>query len=236
MLYSNEDSMRPIVTCLLILLVVCPFAGCKRRAIKGAATAPRVPPPTAESLRSEEMAKIKATLDEVPFLAGGVNFIDPVTKELWERFPNGMMFQEITRTAEPLPQIGQMVSIAYTGTVYGGTKPFDSATVEKPFKFRFGSKTEVIKGMQMAVGSLHLHGKRRILIPPEFAYGPVGQPSAGIGPNAPLVFEIELLDIEGDPIKITPEFVMPQPMGPHLPETSTAPATAPAATETAPNP
>jgi len=48
----------------------------------------------------------------------------------------------------------------------------------------------------MTVTGMKIGGARRAVIPPSLAYGTAGNPAANIGPNATLVFEITLLDVQ----------------------------------------
>ena len=92
------------------------------------------------------------------------------------------------------PQIGQRVSVHYTGWFTDG-KQFDSSVDRgDPFGFSLG-KGQVIKGWDEGVATMNIGGKRQLRVPGDLAYGPNGHP-AGIPPNATLIFEIELLSIE----------------------------------------
>jgi peptidylprolyl isomerase len=53
---------------------------------------------------------------------------------------------------------------------------------------------EVIKGWDEGVMSMNIGGKRMLFIPPELGYGSRGAGNV-IPPHAPLIFEVELLDI-----------------------------------------
>ena len=100
---------------------------------------------------------------------------------------------EVGDGAEALP--GMTVSVHYDGMLEDGT-PFDSSRRRgKPFSFRLGSGM-VIKGWDEGVAGMRGGGKRRLVIPPDLGYGKRGAGGV-IPPDATLVFDVELLSIDG---------------------------------------
>lgn len=88
---------------------------------------------------------------------------------------------------------GNRATVAYTGWLYDSSKAegkgaqFDSSA---SFAFTLGAGS-VIKGWDQGVVGMRVGGKRRLVIPPELAYGS-SSPGAGIPANATLVFDITL--------------------------------------------
>ena len=89
---------------------------------------------------------------------------------------------------------GQTVQVHYRGTLENG-KQFDASYDRgTPFTFPLGAG-RVIKGWDEGVVGMKVGGKRKLVIPPDLAYGSRGAGGV-IPPNATLVFEVELLDVK----------------------------------------
>ncbi len=89
---------------------------------------------------------------------------------------------------------GKMVSVHYTGTLTDGSKFDSSLDRGQPFEFMLGGG-QVIKGWDLGVKGMKVGGKRKLVIPSDLGYGPMGSPPV-IPPNATLVFEVELLGVK----------------------------------------
>ena len=95
------------------------------------------------------------------------------------------------RTGEgPSPTLDQSVRLHYMGTLIDGTE-FDSSYEGEPVVFGVG---QLITGFTEALTLMQAGSHFRVVLPPDIAYGPSGS-GGGIGPNATLIFEIELLEI-----------------------------------------
>ena len=89
---------------------------------------------------------------------------------------------------------GQTVAVHSRGTLENG-KQFDASYDRgTPFTFPLGAG-RVIKGWDEGVVGMKVGGKRKLVIPPDLAYGSRGAGGV-IPPNATLVFEVELLDVK----------------------------------------
>jgi FKBP-type peptidyl-prolyl cis-trans isomerase len=89
---------------------------------------------------------------------------------------------------------GAKITVNYTGTLTDGTKFDSSLDRDEPFAFTFGVG-QVIPGWDEGLVGMKVGGKRKLTIPSELAYGEAGAGDV-IPPNATLIFEVELLDVE----------------------------------------
>ena len=104
---------------------------------------------------------------------------------------SGLQYQVITEGTGPKPTAKNQVKVHYTGTLIDGTV-FDSS-VSRGEPATFGV-TQVISGWVEGLQLMSKGAKYKFFIPSNLAYGPQGAGKA-IGPNATLIFEVELLDI-----------------------------------------
>jgi FKBP-type peptidyl-prolyl cis-trans isomerase len=107
--------------------------------------------------------------------------------------PSGLQYKILTAGTGPKPTASDTVVCNYRGTLINGTE-FDSSYKRgQPATFPVGG---VIKGWTEALQLMPVGSKWQLFIPADLAYGDRGA-GADIGPGATLIFEVELLSIQG---------------------------------------
>ncbi|GAB5363701.1 hypothetical protein AAMO2058_000906500 [Amorphochlora amoebiformis] len=94
------------------------------------------------------------------------------------------------------PKRGDTLAMHYTGTLESNGKKFDSSRDRgRVFEFMIGVG-QVIRGWDEGILMLSLGERAKLYIPSAMAYGPHGAGN-DIPPNADLVFDVELVSING---------------------------------------
>jgi FKBP-type peptidyl-prolyl cis-trans isomerase len=104
-----------------------------------------------------------------------------------------LIVQELAIGTGEAAQVGDTLSVHYTGWLEDGTQFDSSVDRGTPFEFILG-EGNVIAGWDEGLVGIQEGGKRKLIIPPDLAYGASG--SGPIPPNATLTFEVELLEIK----------------------------------------
>jgi FKBP-type peptidyl-prolyl cis-trans isomerase FkpA len=118
---------------------------------------------------------------------------DDKSKEKIVKTDSGLQYVDIKVGEGHEAKKGDTVEVHYTGWLKDGKKFDSSKDRGEPFVFPLG-KGKVIKGWDEGVAGMKVGGKRKLIIPPELAYGKRGAGGV-IPPDAELTFEVELLNV-----------------------------------------
>jgi peptidylprolyl isomerase len=112
--------------------------------------------------------------------------------------PSGLRIIDVKLGTGPVPHAGQTVTVNYTGWLFVDGKKgkkFDSSLDRgQPFSFTLG-QGQVIKGWDEGLATMHVGGKRTLIIPPDLGYGASGAGGV-IPPGATLIFDVDLLGVK----------------------------------------
>lgn len=112
--------------------------------------------------------------------------------EGYQTTPSGLKYVTVVEGTGATPTASDIVTVHYTGRLLDGTV-FDSS-VERGEPAAFPLQA-VIKGWTEGLQLMKEGGKTVFYIPSGLAYGEMGTPGGPIGPNADLIFEVELIQV-----------------------------------------
>lgn len=121
------------------------------------------------------------------FLAA--NAKDPAVQTL----PSGLQVKVLKQGAGATPTRSDTVQAHYTGRFVDGTV-FDSTEGSEPASFPV---TRVIPAWTEALQKMKVGDKWQLVVPSELGYGPDGDSTGAIPPNTALIFDVELMGIQG---------------------------------------
>lgn len=124
---------------------------------------------------------------------GDAFFAENTKKEGVVTLPSGLQYKILTAGQGKKPMETDTVLCNYRGTFIDGTEFDSSARAGKPVPFQLKG---ILPGFQEALLLMPVGSKWQIFIPSSLAYGEHGAGNV-IGPNAALVFEVELVGIQG---------------------------------------
>ena len=129
------------------------------------------------------------------FIAASERFLaDNKTKPAVITTESGLQYKIIVEGAGEIPGERAKVKVNYRGVLVDGTEFDSSYKNNAPATFYV---TQLVKGWQEAIQLMPVGSKWELYIPHNLAYGSTGQPPT-IPPYATLIFELELLEIEGN--------------------------------------
>ena len=126
--------------------------------------------------------------------SGGFDASLGVDTTTMTKAPSGLWYTDVAVGHGAEAEPGRTVRVHYTGWLPNGTKFDSSRDRGEPFAFTLGAG-QVIAGWDEGVKGMKVGGRRKLVLPPQLAYGEGGAPPA-IPPGATLVFDVEVLGVE----------------------------------------
>jgi peptidylprolyl isomerase len=139
-------------------------------------------------------ATLTFEVELVSILPGAPEAPSDVDEEDYVTTDTGLKFYDLETGDGASPKTGQRVTAHYTGWLEDGTKFDSSLDRGQPLTFVLGLG-QVIAGWDEGIATMKVGGKRQLVVPAELAYGEKGA-SGVIPPNATLIFEVELVDVQ----------------------------------------
>jgi FKBP-type peptidyl-prolyl cis-trans isomerase len=149
----------------------------------------------AERVLTAMMEARQATMagDALRTLEQGLEFLEQnAQREEVTALESGLQYEVLEAAEGPRPDADDVVTTHYEGRLIDGTV-FDSSYERgEPASFPLN---RVIPGWTEGLQLMSTGAKHRLYVPPHLAYG--DRPAGNIPPNSTLIFDVELIDIEG---------------------------------------
>jgi len=124
---------------------------------------------------------------------GEAFLVENKRKEGVVTLPSGLQYKILKAGTGKKPTEGDTVECIHRGTLIDGTEFDSSYRSKKPMTFKVSGG--IIQGWSEALKLMPVGSKWQLFIPPQLAYGDRGAGDI-IGPNATLIFEVELLAVK----------------------------------------
>ena len=111
------------------------------------------------------------------------------------RTSTGLYWRDLAVGQGPEATAGSVAVVHYMGWLPNGRKVDSSHDRGQPLSFAIGTGM-VIAGWDQGIPGMRVGGRRQLVIPPVLGYGASGEGGI-IPPNATLVFEVELMEVQG---------------------------------------
>jgi FKBP-type peptidyl-prolyl cis-trans isomerase FkpA len=149
--------------------------------------------------RIEEESNARFEKQKTENTATGDKFREKFAKQDGvKKTKSGLLYQILEKGSEKHPTENDTVIVHYTGTLTDGRKFDSSYDRGEPATFPLNA---VIKGWIEGIQLIGIGGKIKLVVPPDLAYGDQSRPGqegkAGIQPASTVIFEVELLGIDG---------------------------------------
>lgn len=187
--------IRPALLASAALVAVLAAAGCggtdSSQADKAASLATQQiknPPKIADVNTTVKAVKVTPAASEANLKK------KPACVKQTGKAPTDLVVQDLVVGTGATAREGDQVSMKYVGWLYDTCKEFDSSWKRNQnFDLTLGGG-QVIAGWDNGIAGMKVGGRRKLIIPPDQAYGAQGQPPT-IPANATLVFIVDLVKV-----------------------------------------
>ena len=145
-----------------------------------------------KEMQGKRQEKMKV-LGEKNKIEGTTFLAENMKKEGVKTLPSGLQYIVITEGKGKSPSATDTVTVQYTGRLVDGTE-FDSSS--KRGQAATFAVNGVIKGWTEALQLMQEGSKWQLFLPSNLAYGETGTVGGPIGPNAVLIFDVELVSVK----------------------------------------
>ena len=145
-----------------------------------------------KEMQGKRQEKMKA-LGEKNKNEGETFLAENMKKDGVKTLPSGLQYKVITEGKGKSPNATDTVTVQYTGRLVDGTE-FDSSY--KRGQAATFAVNGVVKGWTEALQLMKEGSKWQLFLPSNLAYGEAGTTGGPIGPNAVLIFDVELVSVQ----------------------------------------
>lgn len=138
----------------------------------------------------QKTAMAKAQISDNNKQQGEVFLAENKAKQGVISLPSGVQYKILRAGSGKNPSESSVVACRFRGTLIDGTT-FDKSDLKKPVAL---SVSGFLPGLKEAVMTMSAGAKWQIVIPPQLAYGELGD--RGVGPNAVLIYDMEIVSIK----------------------------------------
>jgi FKBP-type peptidyl-prolyl cis-trans isomerase len=150
------------------------------------------PPRVTDQQFQESLAAFQQEMVAKKTKEGEAFLAENKKKEGVVTLPSGLQYKVLKAGTGKTPKATDTVTVNYEGRLIDNTVFDSSAKTGKPASFQVGG---VIPGFKEALQLMKSGSKWQVYIPANLAYGASPPPGSRITPNAPLIFDLELLDV-----------------------------------------
>lgn len=143
-----------------------------------------------EAARRAGAAKTPADIEKD--IEAAVARVEGETKQKVSSTDSGVRYVVLKEGGGASPQPASTVTVHYAGWLHDGTKFDSSVDKGKPYTLPLSN---FVPGFSQGVGMMKVGEKRKLIVPPQLAYGVQGYAPL-VPPNATLIFEVELLEVK----------------------------------------